>query len=62
MKHGKRIHTSNARVVFVGKQRIRYFAVAAELSGQRGATAARRHKFACKKVRLNGEITKSDKK
>ncbi len=46
----------------MGKQRIGCFAVAAEVSGQRGATAARRDEFACKEVRLNGEITKSDKK
>ena len=70
MKHGKRIHTSDARIVVVGEQRMGYFAVfaiAAEVFGQRGATAENilatgRDKFSCKGVRFNGEITESDKK
>jgi hypothetical protein len=42
MKHGKRIHTSDARIVVVGEQRMGYFAVfaiATEVFGQRGAMA-----------------------
>ena len=70
MKHGKRARTGDARIIVAGEQRIGYFAVfavAAEVSGQRNATAenvraARRDKFSCKGVRFNGEITKSDKK
>jgi hypothetical protein len=42
MKHGKRIHTSDTRIVVVGEQRMGYFAVfaiATEVFGQRGAMA-----------------------